>query len=199
MPDNLFQIIYLIGFVAGSVIRGIYTRGHRKWKVASTHEPLLDMVLVSLTGIGLIGPLFYLFSPWLDFADFTLPALIAQIAGFSGAVIFAFALWLLWRSHVDLGKNWSAVLQIRDEHTLVTGGVYSRIRHPMYAAHWLWAIAQILLLHNWIAGPMLFVTFLPMYLYRAGKEEQMVLQQFGDEYRQYMKRTGRIFPRLGSA
>jgi len=58
-----------------------------------------------------------------------------------GAVTFAVALWLLWRSHADLGRSWMGTLAIKEKHALVTQGVYRHIRHPMYAAHWLWGIA----------------------------------------------------------
>jgi protein-S-isoprenylcysteine O-methyltransferase Ste14 len=143
--------------------------------------------------LGLIFlPLVYLLTPWLDFADYRLPAW----AGWAGAAVFAAALWLLWRSHADLGRHWSATLQVQQEHSLVTQGVYRSIRHPMYAAHWLWAVAQALLLQNWIAGPSMLVTFLPSYLVRVPREEQMMLDHFGQEYRQYMQRTGRVVPRV---
>jgi len=66
----------------------------------------------------------------------------------------------------------------------------------MYAAHLLWGIAQALLLQNWIAGLSMLVFFLPVYLYRVPHEEQMMLEHFGEEYRSYMNRTGRIIPRV---
>lgn len=97
---------------------------------------------------------------------------------------------------MDLGHNWSATLRIRPEHSLITHGVYRRIRHPMYTAHLLWAIAQGLLLANWLAGWIFLVAFVPLYLLRVPHEEQMMLEQFGQEYRTYMARTGRIIPRL---
>lgn len=87
-------------------------------------------------------------------------------------------------------------VQVREGHTLVTGGVYRYMRHPMYAAHWLWAIAQALLIENWLAGLALLVTFLPLCLIRIPREEEMMLENFGEEYRQYMNRTGRLIPRL---
>ena len=62
------------------------------------------------------------------------------------------ALWLFWRSHADLGQNWSVSLEIRKDHRIVQHGVYRLIRHPMYASIWLWSIAQALLLANWLAG-----------------------------------------------
>jgi len=61
---------------------------------------------------------------------------------------------------------------------------------------WLWAIAQVLLIHNWIAGPAFLVIFLPLYFLRVPREENLMLETFKDQYRQYMHKTGRIIPRL---
>jgi protein-S-isoprenylcysteine O-methyltransferase Ste14 len=66
----------------------------------------------------------------------------------------------------------------------------------MYAAHLLWGFAQALLLQNWIAGLAMLMFFLPVYLYRVPREEQMMIEHFGEEYRLYMSRSGRIIPRL---
>ena len=193
MFDGIFEIIYVIGFVTGSVIRKLYVRGRRQKKVAVDRESGLDKLLLAVVSIGFIGvPWVYLLTGWLDFADYGLP----MWAGWVGTVVFAGALLLLWRSHVDLGRNWSPMMEIREEHTLVTKGVYKYIRHPMYSAHFLWAIAQVLLLHNWIAGPAFLVTSVPLYLFRIPVEERMMLDRFPEEYRVYMGRTGRMFPRL---
>jgi len=192
MLDDKFKVVFLVGFILGSVIRARYTRPCRRNKISAKQGTLVDALLVALASVGLaILPLIYLLTGWLDFADYNLPTW----TGWVGAGVFAAAVWLLWRSHVDLGLNWSAKLEIREGHSLVTRGVYGRIRHPMYAAHWLWAIAQASLLHNWIAGPALLVSFLPLYFLRVPHEEQMMLDQFGEEYRQYVNGTGRIIPR----
>ena len=192
MLDSTFEVLYLAGFVLGSVIRAVYARPRRRRSIAADRRTRLDTALLSFASLGLILPLVCVLSPWLDFADYGLPAW----AGWAGAAVFAGALWLLWRSHVDLGRHWAPVLQIRDEQPLVTRGVYGHIRHPMYAAHWLWGIAQALLLWNWLAGPAMLVTFLPLYLVRVPREERMMRDHFGDEYRSHVKRTGRIIPRL---
>jgi protein-S-isoprenylcysteine O-methyltransferase Ste14 len=106
------------------------------------------------------------------------------------------AAWLFWRSHADLGLNWSVSLEVRQGHQLVTHGIYRRIRHPMYTAIFLYGLAQGLLLPNWLAGWSSLVPFTIMYLLRVRREEQMMLQFFGDDYRSYMTRTGRLLPRL---
>lgn len=191
MLDYIFQIYYLVGFFAGSVIRVWYGRKHRQEKMAIFRtEGLAVGLLASLWGVAILLPLLYTFTDCLSFADYILPAW----AGFIGMGIFSIAIWLLWRSHYDLGRNWSATVEIKDSHTLVTAGIFRYIRHPMYAAHILWGIAQVLLIHNWLAGLASLVVIIPLYLLRIPREEQTMLKQFGEEYRQYMNKTGRIIP-----
>jgi protein-S-isoprenylcysteine O-methyltransferase Ste14 len=90
----------------------------------------------------------------------------------------------------------SPTMEIQQSHSLITCGVYRYIRHPIYAAMWLWGIAQALLLQNFIAGLAGLVSFLPLYLFRVGREEQMMSSHFGEAYQTYMNRTGRIIPRI---
>ena len=119
-----------------------------------------------------------------------------KAAYFVGLVFLAAAIWLFWRARRDLGANWSPSLEIGAKQELVTQGVYRAIRHPMYTSLLLWSIAQVLLLHNWIAGPAGLVGFLLLRLVRVPREERMMLDHFGDAYRAYSARTGRILPRL---
>ena len=189
---NTFEVVFLAGFVVGSVVRKIFTAGRRGVKAEKKYSSVLDIILVGTAGVGMALPLLYLFTPWLDFANYALPGW----CGWVGTAAFVGAIFMLWRSHADLGRNWSATLRITGQHSLVTSGVYRRIRHPMYTAHLLWAIAQGLLLSNWLAGWALLVLSVPLYLIRIPKEEQMMLEHFGEEYRSYMSRTGRLIPRM---
>jgi protein-S-isoprenylcysteine O-methyltransferase Ste14 len=145
----------------------------------------------------LFVPAVHALTPWLDRADYRLSPRAERWTGGIGAVVLAVAVWLFWRSHADLGRNWSPSLQLHEGHELVTGGVYRWIRHPMYASQWVWGVAQVLLLRNRISGPAGLVLFAPLYLSRVPREEQMMLERFGEAYRAYMSRTGRVFPRLG--
>lgn len=184
---------YVAAFLVGSLIRGYYTAPCRANRVQSRLRSPLDTGLVALASSGLLLlPWTFLLTPWLDWADTRLPAWTCV----PGAATFALALWLLWRSHADLGRNWSASVSVREGHALVTHGVYRTIRHPMYAAHWLWAIAQVLLLPNWVAGWSFLATFLPFYVVRIRLEERAMAERFGEEYTAYTRRTGGIVPRL---
>lgn len=192
MSELFFQLVYLAGIMVETAIRVPFNRERRKSKIAVNRVDRKETLLLLLLFLGsYLAPLLKIFTPWLDFADYTLPVW----AGWLGVILLLAAVLLFWRSHVDLGRNWSPTLQLREGHALVTEGVYRYIRHPMYASQWLWVIAQALLLHNWIAGLGGIVCFTPFYFMRVAPEEQMMLEQFGEEYRAYMQHTARILPR----
>jgi protein-S-isoprenylcysteine O-methyltransferase Ste14 len=193
MPIQPWNIVFLVGFMVYFTIRGVFehrTKGNEK-AVSLADGRDRTLIFIMLVG-GLLLPVLYLFTPWLTFADYRLPAFVP----WCGTAVMGAALWLFWRSHADLGRNWSITLQLRNGHQLVKHGVYRSIRHPMYASIWLFSLAQGLLLQNWLAGWSAFVTFAVMYFVRTPREEQMMCEFFGQEYRDYMHQTGRVFPRL---
>jgi protein-S-isoprenylcysteine O-methyltransferase Ste14 len=118
------------------------------------------------------------------------------VLGYLGTAAAAACLWLFYLTHRELGQNWSVSLDLRERHTLVTTGVYALVRHPMYAGFWLMALAQVLLLPNWVTGPAGLVGFGILYFGRVVREEAMMISAFGDEYRSYMRRTARVVPWL---
>ena len=140
---------FILGMVGQIVIRMPYSRQRRQTQVTTDRVSTQEKVLLGLLFGGLVVPLIYIFTDWLAFADYTLP----PWTGIPGCALLLLSLWLFWRSHADLGRNWSPSLQIMEKHTLVTKGIYRLIRHPMYASQWVFVIAQILLLPNWLAGP----------------------------------------------
>lgn len=197
--DKIFRFVYLIGLVTGSVIRARYTKGMRNDSITEDRRTVADTILLAIATIGMAPlPFTYLMSSRLDRANYRLPRVLHKLCGIVGTLTYVASLIMLWRSHADLGRNWTPTLQIKSDHDLITNGVYRRIRHPMYAAHILWAIAQALLLRNWIAGPSMLVSTTPLYIYRMPREERMMLEVFGDGYRNYMARTGRVIPKAGA-
>jgi protein-S-isoprenylcysteine O-methyltransferase Ste14 len=193
MKHETLDIAWLALFVVWCAARAIGMQRRRGRKVAASWSSAPDTFLVALVSVGMLAaPFVYLFSSWLDFAGYVRPAWL----GWVGAAIALLASWLLWRSHVDLGRHWAPRAEVEEDHTLVTGGVYGRIRHPMYAAHGLWAVAQVLLLPNWIAGPAMLAPFVPFALYRVAGEERLLAGHFGEEWRAYASRTGRLIPKL---
>jgi protein-S-isoprenylcysteine O-methyltransferase Ste14 len=153
----------------------------------------LEKALLGIVSVGaLLLPVLYIASPWLAFADYQLPVFLP----WCGLAFMVAGLWLFYRSHADLGVNWSVTLELRKEHQLIKEGVYRRIRHPMYAAIFLFSLAQGLMLSNWLAGWSALATFAILYFVRTPREEQMMCECFGQDYRDYMLQTGRLFPRI---
>lgn len=190
---EIFETIYLIGFVLATVIRTYYGRQFKRKEIvhSQTENPIV-FVGMALWGIALVAPLIVIFSNGLTVADYEITTSLRII----GASVFTVSLWLLWRSHADLATNFSPSLFIQKNHTLVSTGIYRKIRHPMYLSFLMWAIGQSLLIANWVAGPLGLLAFLLIYLFRVEREEQQLLNQFGAEYAQYQKKTGRLLPKF---
>jgi protein-S-isoprenylcysteine O-methyltransferase Ste14 len=193
MNTLILKALFMVGFLAAWAIRTPYQKQNKQNQPIVARLVLQERVLFSAIYVGMvILPLIYVFSPWLSLADYR-PSFWA---GYLGAVSFTISLWLLWRSHHDLGKNWSPTLEIREGHTFVSSGIYQKIRHPMYTAFWFWSAAQALLLPNLVAGSGGIIAFGITYILRVSQEEQMMIEQFGEEYEAYMQRTKRLIPYL---
>jgi protein-S-isoprenylcysteine O-methyltransferase Ste14 len=85
-------------------------------------------------------------------------------------------------------------LEVREQHRLITQGIYRRVRHPMYFALLVYSLGHALVIPNWVAGPSNLVTFTILFALRVHAEEQMMTEMFGDEYTTYAARTKRLVP-----
>ena len=196
MLKQTFIIIYFFGLIISNGTRISYTKSSRHNQIHANRKSGIDTLLIILSGLSMtVLPVIYAATSWLNFADYALSDNWRITLGLGGTSILAGVIWLLRQSHLELGRNWTPTLQLREAHQLVTSGIYSLVRHPMYAAYWGWALAQAMLLQNLIVGFSMLIIFLPTYFYRIPHEEQMMQDYFGEVYQEYMKRTGRIFPR----
>ncbi len=190
---TVFKIVFWAGTVMQIIIRAPFALRARPRKKAEQHVSSTENILLVLLTIAAgILPLIYSLTNWLAFANYNLPLWM----GWSGVFILIGSLLIFWRAHTDLKANWSRSLELYEGHTLITNGIYHYIRHPMYASQLVWGVAQTFLIQNWIAGPASLMFFVPFYILRSRAEEQMMLEKFGDEYREYEKATGGILPKL---
>ena len=191
MTPTVAKIFFVCCVVGWWLIRFPHERKVRKNAIKTNRRDGTELLLlgISLTGLGLI-PIAYVFTGFPAIAERPFVPALAWL----GIATGMFSLWLFWRTHKELGRNWSVSLEVRDKHELITGGVYRYVRHPMYSAFFLWAVAQFLLLPNWVAGLSGIVGFGTLYLFRVGREEKLMLDAFGEEYRAYMRRTARVVP-----
>lgn len=191
MTPTLAKAVVVLTMVVWFIIRRRHARRSRGTPIAHSARGSREtaLLLISLSGLGLV-PLIYAFTGFPAFADYPFQPALAWLG-----LAFAIAALVMFRlTHKALGRNWSVSLEVRENHQLITAGVYRHVRHPMYTAFWLWAVAQALLLPNWIAGFAGIIGFGTLYFGRIAREEQMMLDSFGDEYRAYMQRTYCIIP-----
>jgi protein-S-isoprenylcysteine O-methyltransferase Ste14 len=127
---------------------------------------------------------------WIQGLSFYLPFWMRWIGFAIGILSLAFMTW----TQATLDTQWSAQLQLRENHHLITSGPYARIRHPLYTSTLGWGLALSLLTANWIFVGVSVIAIIGLIL-RVPKEEQMMMDKFGDEYKSYMLRTGRYFPK----
>ena len=186
------SLVWIASMLLLTVIRLPYAKRTQANTITDKRAASIERLLLALVAIGgTFLPLVHLGTGLFSFADYRLP----DWAVIVGASVLVPAYWLFWRSHADLGRNWSATTELRQEHDLVTSGVYKRIRHPMYAAIWLIFLVQPLLVQIWLAGLAGPLAFAIMCFIRVPYEEAMMRDGFGEAYDAYCARAGRLFPR----
>jgi protein-S-isoprenylcysteine O-methyltransferase Ste14 len=190
-PAYVKEIVLLANIIF-FILRGVI-----KWRVvgvpvAKRRIGAVEIVLMMVVTAGQVVPLIWLATQNFAFADYSAhpSALIV------GAMLYVWGLWLLHRTNGDLGKQWSPSLELKDDHRLVKEGIYRRIRHPMYLSLLIFAGGQMLALPNYVAGPAALVAMLVLIAFRLRAEERMMIEEFGDEYKAYRKRTNRLIPGL---
>ena len=186
-----FDIIFLIMLVCCFAIRAPREYKNKQIKTIESREGAKGKLLLTLVFTGSTTmPLLYLLTPWFDFAGYQ----VGLAQGGIGCVLAVAGIWLFWKSHRDLGRQFSPTLELREAHTLVSDGIYSRIRHPMYTAVFLNAAAQLCLVGNYVVGPAFLIAFSILYFARINHEEAMMLEHFGSVYADYKQRTNRLLP-----
>jgi protein-S-isoprenylcysteine O-methyltransferase Ste14 len=146
-----------------------------------------------LLGCSLAALVGYLAAPpRMDWASLPLSTWLRWV----GIVLAVAGLGLVTWVLRALGHNFSTTLSIKRDQTLVTHGPYRWVRHPMYSAFVLLWVAFSLASTSWLVGLTGLAAFALVMAVRTPREERMLTERFGDEYRAYMGRTGRFLPRV---
>jgi protein-S-isoprenylcysteine O-methyltransferase Ste14 len=195
--ETLYQIVAIVLMVPTLFISMYYRRKANQSgeKLAEIEEGRL--ILVSRKVFGLIlwlSVLAYMINPgWMAWARLPLPAW----ARWSGALILAVCIPLVYWVFSSLGKNVTPTVVTRREHVLVTHGPYRWVRHPLYSVGFTAFVGFVLLSASWFTLLLLVLTF-PFLHLRTPIEEAHLVDRFGDQYKRYMQITGRYLPRLGA-
>ena len=202
MNDSLvFKILFLVLFILVLAIRvvfGIKQRrtGQSSWSVsekAVAREGRWSLLLRPVGFLIMLGliVLYFIEPSGSDWLFLPIPSLFR----FGGVLLGTAGILLLVWVHRTLGMQWSRTLQFKEGHTLITSGPYEFIRHPMYASLFLFFVGLSIISSFWPII-VLVVIMLLFFIRIMEREESMMIGQFGEEYRVYMKSTGRFLPRL---
>lgn len=111
----------------------------------------------------------------------------------AGIIILLGALVIRVYAAMTLNKSYSYTLEIREDHKLVTKGLYKYIRHPIYTGVILGAFS-IPIYSSSLRGFLITILAIPLFMYRIGNEEKMLIEEYGEEYEEYQKHTWKLFP-----
>jgi protein-S-isoprenylcysteine O-methyltransferase Ste14 len=193
--EIVFRMILPVLIIAFAVHRGYYVRKHGEEKNSlKKREEGLDSKIAGILGlVGFVAVLMYAIQPtWLSWASLPLSLWLRWLG--MGIALLGFVL-LQWAQNT-LAKNWSDTPRMIKEQSLITSGPYQFIRHPIYTAFLLILGSTLLISANWLIGLAWIGMTVLEVASRISFEENLMLEYFGDQYRVYMKRTGRLLPRM---
>ena len=196
MNENIFRIAAAVILLAGMGISSYFRIKADKEtgeKVSRKVDGNVMMTFIKLGGLILwLSPFVYLINPaWMVWSKIGLPEW-ARWIGFGLGVICVFGIYWLFSS---IGSGITPTSGTRNQHKLVTNGIYRYIRHPLYTFGSSMFIAFGMMADNWFISAMGILAFIGMAI-RTPKEEANLIEKFGDEYREYMQRTGRFLPKF---
>jgi protein-S-isoprenylcysteine O-methyltransferase Ste14 len=196
MNENNFRIIAgVLLFTAVGISSYFRRKADRDSgeKISRNVDGNIFATLIKLGGLVLwLSPLFYLVNPsWMAWSKIGLPDGIRWLGVLLGIVCVIGIYWLF----SSIGSGITPTSATRKEHRLVTTGPYRWIRHPLYTFGSSMFVAFGMMADNWFIAVLGILAFIGMAM-RTPKEEANLIAKFGNEYQEYMKRTGRFLPRL---
>ena len=113
-----------------------------------------------------------------------------------GMIVLIFSVYVNVDSRVKLGHNWANHIKIYENHTLVVEGYFKYFRHPLYSSLIYMFFAGGLIYLNYALVILNVLIFIPFMYYRAKQEETLLLDSY-PEYKDYKKKVGMFFPKIG--
>lgn len=194
--ETIFRVILPVLIIAFALHRGYYVKNYSKPEDATLkkrEQGMLSKVAGLLGIVGFVATILFVINPdWLAFASLPFPDWVRWIGVAIALAGFALLQW----AQATLGKNWSDTPRMMKEQTLITSGPYRFIRHPIYTAFLLILGSTFFISANWLIGLCWTGMTVLEILSRIQFEESLMLEYFGEQYRDYMKTTGRLLPKV---
>lgn len=153
-----------------------------------TYLQTFPLVFSTLTLIALIISIFQIGTLEYDSSNQTI-----RIIGLIFYLIFS---WIQIWAFKALGENYSQDIAIKKDHQLVTNGPFKVIRHPQYLSQILIDLGGAIATLSLILAPLALVQ-IPFLFMRANLEDKLLEKHFCENFKNYKKKTGQIFPFIG--
>ena len=196
MSENLFRILAALILFTGIGISSYFrikADQDTGEKISRKADGTAMMTVIKLGGLLLwLSPLVYLINPqWMAWSKIGLPEWVRWLGVGSGLLCVVLIYWLF----SSIGSGITATSATRAEHKLVTSGPYRWVRHPLYTVGSSLFISFGFIADTWFIPVLGILAFIGMAA-RTPKEEANLIEKFGNEYREYMKHTGRFLPKF---
>ncbi|HEX5837484.1 MAG TPA: isoprenylcysteine carboxylmethyltransferase family protein [Anaerolineales bacterium] len=196
MNENNFRMLAAVILITGMSISSYYRRKADREsgeKISRNADGSLMASIIRVGGLLLwLSPFVYLINPaWMAWSKIGLPEWIRWLGAVIGVLCVTGVYWLF----SSIGSGITPTSATRREHMLVTGGPYRWVRHPLYTIGSSMFISFGMMADNWYIALLGILAFIAMAI-RTPREEANLIQKFGDEYREYMTRTGRFLPKF---
>jgi protein-S-isoprenylcysteine O-methyltransferase Ste14 len=191
MPHQPYSAMLLLLLATVALIRAWAFYRYRREKFGQALDQATQDLLVKIVRLGSAVPtVLWIFTPSLGFAQLNLPPAV-RILG--AAFFLGGALLLLW-VHRVMGSLFSPVVQLKENHRLITSGPFRYIRHPMYSSVLACILGGFLLTANWAYFLIQVCIFTALILLRVPEEERMLAGRFPAEFEVYRQKTWQIIP-----
>ncbi len=185
--QTIIYFSYLYGFF--EIFMSVRQRLKRKQDIVKSGDKLSIWILFIFIGIG------YFLSFRIGFTT------IGRIYHWDsifviGATLAIFGLLIRIISILTLKQHFTYTVTKIDNHELIDTGLYKNIRHPGYLGQLIIFFGISIALSNWISMILMMLPVLIGYLNRIRVEEMFMIEQIGQKYLDYQKRTKRLIPMI---
>ena len=144
----------------------------------------IPWILVLFTGVGICG--------W-DLVRSQESLYESSTQNMVGLMLIVIGFVIVMVAQITLWKYYSSTLVIKENHRLITHGIYRFVRHPIYLGNIILFLGIAVYVSS-LYGFLTLLGLIPVFLVRIRMEERLLTEEFGDKHRIYKKNTRKLFP-----
>lgn len=190
MVNYLVRLIAIL-WIVSEISLSLFRRAKNKSKDLDKHNSLI-LWIINILSIS-IGINIAVKSGSSGIGSFSIGY---PLFSYIGLLLILSGIAVRWTAILTLGRQFTTILTIVENHKIIDRGIYKYIRHPSYTGGLMSFLGLSITFSNWITFLVIFIPILFGYIYRINVEEELLLNHFGDEYIIYARKTYRLIPKI---